>query len=386
MMHTIRFRSLALAGLVALAAAPGTASAQFVAGYGLQNPLGGFPFQNPYFSYSRHAYQSLNFTAVNGATISANRWYSGSTAGYYGFYNRPAYAATYNKTIPSSSYSSSVAPPFKAPGVTQAMIGNGQAMLDRNLAAMDSRKQVFDQWAYEKLGVQGLKDPALITGPIELRKALAPESQADTASGEAINTILVASLALERSGAKAAGVSLPPELLAQIRFGGSPAGEALNLLRFPQQLPFPSLFNQDRMRLLKEEIERDFALVAESTSTSKAVDQNRVARLVDVVQRTRDRVAPVARDLPFEDATAARRFLNDLDGVAKVLREGGNAGLVNSRWASEGTTVPDLVKHMVKYRLLFGPAPRDGAEAYAALHRGLAAYHAALNQPQPVKK
>lgn len=411
-----RMTFFAAAALVALAFAPGAASAQFVSGisvpgfraglfpggYPIPNPLAGinrafnpvqFPrglaFNTPFLSASGsfgpfafgQGSRNLSIPTSFG-TINASRFTNGSYSAYNRFYGRMPYGyyAAFQKYVPPSYSSGGVAMPAFKPAPNPGMVGNAQAMAERNAVAMEGRKQVFDQAKFEKVGVQGMQEPAMITGAPELRHAL--ESEANAPDGETLNTILAASLALEKKGAKAPGVTLAPELLAQIRFAGSPTSEALNLLRSADRLPFPSLFDLDKMRALKEEIEKDFALVAETASTGKAVDQNRVARLTDVVQRARDRVTPVARDLPFEDALAAKRFLNDLDLVAKVLRDGANAGIVNPRWETEGTTIPDLTRHMAKYKLQFGPAARDGLDAYLALHRGLSVYHAALSQPK----
>lgn len=376
-------RSKLLIAAALLLLAPAMASAQFIAGIG--NPLHGFPFSNPYVSMGWGAQRSFVFNTPQFGTIAAGRAYYGSATGYAAFYNRVPYQyyAVYRNYIPQTSSMGAVAPAFKAPMVNQGVIANAQMQAMRN--EPEARKLVFDQWAYEKLGVQNLKDPALKNEPEEVRKALTASTEAEVASGEMLNNILVASLALEKKGMKTTGVALPPDLLSKVRFTGTPSGEALNLLRAAGNLPFPSLFAEDKMRLVKDEIEKAMVAVAATASTGKAIDQLRVARLSDSVQRARERITPVARNLPFEDAIAARRFLNDLDAIGKLLQDSKMAGLVDPRWATEGVTVPDLVKHMSKYKLLFGPAQNDGAEAYLALQRGLAAYHASLGR-QVAKK
>ena len=71
--------------------------------------------------------------------------------------------------------------------------------------------------------------------------------------------------------------------------------------------------------------------------------------------------------------------------VLAVLREAGSSTLVNPKWTTEGTNVADLVKHMTKHKLQFGPLDKGGEEAYLALHRGLASYLFALSQAQAKK-
>jgi hypothetical protein len=57
-------------------------------------------------------------------------------------------------------------------------------------------------------------------------------------------------------------------------------------------------------------------------------------------------------------------------------------GLVNPAWATEGTNVADLVKHMTKYKLQFGPAAEGDEPSYLVLHRALTTYLFVLTQPK----
>jgi hypothetical protein len=411
----LRTTPVASAALLALAFSPGMASAQFVSG--MNTPFfragifpGGYPIPNPLIGLNQtfnpiHNVKGLQFNTPfvsAGGTFGPNaygrasrnisvggmnfsRQVSSSYSTYYRFYGRLPYAYVGN-FVPAGSHSGSLDSPFKPPAANQRMIGNAQMTTIRNNDA-EPRKMVFDQWAYEKLGVAALKDLAVKDAPPELQKALSITDEGDIVSGEPLNHILVASVALEKKGAKAAGVALPPDLLSEVNFGGSASAEALNTLRHAGKLQFTSLFESDKMRVVRDDLEKALSAVAVTASTGKPVNQVTLARLTDEVQRARDKVSLVSRDKPFEEALAARRFLNDLDNVAKVLKDNSMAGLLDARWATEGSTVPDLIRHMAKYKVLFGPAPRDGsgAEAYVAMHKGLAAYHAVLSQ-QPLKK
>ena len=57
-------------------------------------------------------------------------------------------------------------------------------------------------------------------------------------------------------------------------------------------------------------------------------------------------------------------------------------GLIDPKWAAEGLTVADLVKHMARRKLLFGPAPSGDEEAYMTMHRNLVTYLFVLTQPK----
>src|SRR5207244_4417294 len=84
-----------------------------------------------------------------------------------------------------------------------------------------------------------------------------------------------------------------------------------------------------------------YAVVA-AVKANRPVDNTAVARLNAAVKAAQDRRTPVLKDLSFEDAVAARRFLNQLAGAAQVLRDPSAAGLLTTRWQTEGASVSDL--------------------------------------------
>jgi hypothetical protein len=251
----------------------------------------------------------------------------------------------------------------------------------RNAPQAAARDLIYDQWAYEKLGVMGL--PSLKPGkdhPEALVRALAVTDESEVASGEALNHVLVAIVAAENKGAKGPSAFLPPRLLDDLRFAGPPTADALNLLRQADNLPLPAAFFDPRLKEASDLLERDFAAAAEPLRAGKSADRAKIARLEQTLSKVQEQAAPVIRTLPFEDAIAARRFLNKLEATVKAMKTNAVNGLVNANWATEGTSVADLVKHLTKHKLLFGPAPAGGEPAYLALHKGLATYLIALTQ------
>jgi hypothetical protein len=245
-----------------------------------------------------------------------------------------------------------------------------------------ARSAIYDQWAYEKLGVVGV--PGVKSGddaPEALLKALNNASEADIASGEALNHIVVGVVAAEKKG-KANSAFLPPNLLAKVRFAGPPAADAINLLRQAGALVFPVPFEDSAFENVRPAIEKDFAAVAGPVLLGKVPDPVRVGKLDADVAKARAILDPITKNFEFEDAAAARRMLNNLNAVVYAVKGAGGSGLIDPRWASEGTSVADLVKHMMKNKLLFGPAVKGDEDAYIALHRGLAAYLFVLNESQ----
>jgi hypothetical protein len=116
--------------------------------------------------------------------------------------------------------------------------------------------------------------------------------------------------------------------------------------------------------------------------TGKAPEPAKLAALEDGLKKMEAAAAPVIRDLSFQEAIAARRFLNQLAAAVRTLKAGGLTGLVNPAWATEGTSVANLVKHMTAYKIQFGPALEGNEPSYLALHRSLATYLFILSQPK----
>lgn len=240
---------------------------------------------------------------------------------------------------------------------------------------------IANQGAYERIGIAP-GAAGMAKAPADaLMNALRASTEVEVSSGAALNHILAAVVAAEAKGGKVVSAFLPPQIIGEIRFAGS-AGEALNLLRQSGRLPFPSAFDAPDLRPLRETIERDFAALATPLLMGKPVEAGKLATFESTLKKT-EAVAPaIIRESSFEDAIAARRFLNQLASTLRTLKSGGMTGLVNPAWATEGTNVADLVKHMTKYKLRFGPAAEGDEPSYLALHRALTTYLFVLTQPK----
>jgi hypothetical protein len=243
---------------------PATAAAQFYPTIAPPNPL----YQHPAYRYQfsigpsvptvfGRTFVGMTAPATRAPQLFSPNLYSGPTSRY----PTPAWRA-----------SGSAA----APGYISGGSGGNAAFLaaqkelereQREAAAarirsnpQAARDLIYDQWAYEKLGVMGL--PSLKGGkeqPEQLVKALGATDEAEVASGEALNHILVAVVAAENKGAKGPSAFLPPQLLDEIRFAGPPTADALNLIRQANNLPLPDAFFDPRLKDARDMLERVFA-------------------------------------------------------------------------------------------------------------------------------
>jgi hypothetical protein len=405
----IRIGRLAVVGVfggLGLAASAGPAAAQFGGGFGLA-PVPAVPivpglrtpgiptvYGNPLnFTYAQRF--QLAATTPLGGSVTLRREFYGPV-GLWGYrrYASSYYAAGSYNPLYAPTYSS-----YMSGGVKNAAVDNAardfaraqqiQAAAARN-ARPGARNAIYDQWAYERLetaGLAGLR-AAGTDAPGPLAEAMAAADPAAVASGEALNHVLVGVVAAEPKGAKVESAYVSPLILDKVRFGGSPAADAVNLVRQAGRVDYPAAFESGPLADLRPAVDRELAAVAAPVLAGKAPDPAKVAALEAAAGQARKALEPAVLDMGFEEAIAARRFVNQLDAAVKALRAPGAAGLVDPRWAAEGVSVADLARQMTRAKLLFGPAPKGDEDAYLALHRGLVGYLYGLAEAQkgPPKK
>lgn len=370
-----------LTALFALAGAgfvfsPATASAQF--GYGRPNAYGGpviVPSFNPFFYVPQYRYQTYSY--LNVQTMYGN--FSVGTRQFYYGVNNPAWAL-------APAY-----PTFYAQ--SGSYISGGSAR--PNLALEAQRDLARAQRAMSLPGAYGTGSTGATTGtgavtpapmaerpnmPEGFDKALAPADRARVVSGEALNELLAAIAKAEPKGGDRPSAFVSPLQLEDVRFGGSDAADALNLALRP--LDFPAAFDDESLKELRLQLARDFAPLATALQAGKAPDPAKRMQLETTLAKVETALAPVVKNLPFADATAARRFMNQLTHAAKAMKANNAAGLIDPKWAAEGTTVAEMVKHMTRHKLQFAAAPTGSEETYLSLHRNFATYLFLLTQPK----
>ncbi|MBX9626926.1 MAG: hypothetical protein K2X82_24205 [Gemmataceae bacterium] len=397
----IRLSRVSVVGVfaaVGVMAAAGPAGAQFGGGVrppgapflpsvpNVGTPFVGTVYGNPFnFSFAQR-YQ-LTASTPFGGQVSLRREFYGPVGLWASYRYAPQY---YYGGGPYNPLYTPTASAYMTGGVQNAAVD--QAAKDFARAQMKAsaarnvqpgaRNAVYDQWAYERLGAPGLA--AVAPGremPDALAEALTAPDPAALASGEALNHVLVATVAAEPKAPKVESVYVSPLVLSKVRFAGASA-DAVNLVRQAGRVAYPAAFESGALAEYRPALDRDLAAVATPVLSGKAPDPAKVAALEADAAKARQALEPAVLDMGFEDAIAARRFLNRVEATAKALRAPGAAGLVDPRWAAEGVSTADLIKHMTRNKLLFGPAGPGDEDAYLALHRGLAAYLFGLTDAQ----
>ena len=412
MTHSARVSLIALFGGIALILTPANGPAQIQMGGGV---VGSFPGPNRTFPvgplgvpYSVPSFQFNSSLGVSvgtpfGPSIGYSQRYTGALGWWLYNGNTPlapryyTYPGRPNYNTPSNFLSGSGNGGYMSGGVGNSHLYNAQQDLARAQQSSiareysGARSAIVDQWATEKGVVNGPKNLAPGANanlPQDLLEALSASDLEKLMSGAYLNRIAAAITATEARGGKGTAAQLGPQLLSEMRFSGSPAADALNVIRRAGRIEFPAAFQSvDALKLLKPELEQDIVAVAGPAKLGKPVDPLKAAKFETDVKKAQDALTPALGSLPFEDAVAARRFLNQLDGAAKVMKDQRQLqGLINPQWETAGIGVPELVKYMTKYKILFAPGESSAEEAYFTVHQSLAGYLFVLEQSVPAKK
>jgi hypothetical protein len=346
------------------------------------------PSFNPFFYVPRYQYQygtNFRFNTMAGSfSFSTRRYYWGVSPFVNPYYAAGAY---YVGGVTHSYYS----PPYLQNGsymtgramVRPDLVQSAQRAVmqaQRNSSLSSARDLITGPSGYETghaLPATGPQSP-----PAALRKALSASSAIEVASGEPLNELLKEIVRVEKKGASGPSAYIPSLLLDDVRFSGSSAADLLNFARLADNLPYPVAFDDPALAPLRDELEKDFTSAAVAVQAGKAPENAKLTKLEATFRRLQDAAGPVVKNLPFDEATAARRFLNNMAGAIRAMKGNTANGLIDPKWAAEGLTVADLVKHMTRHKLLFGPAPSGNEESYLAMHRNLAAYLFVLTQPK----
>jgi hypothetical protein len=260
------------------------------------------------------------------------------------------------------------------------------AKAQREAALGDVRDQIGAQWRYET-GAAPVAAPAVVPPPpdaaaVALRKALTGTDPVAVANGEALNAILAEIVKAEPKGTKGApSAYIPPSLLADVRFAGSPAADLLTYARLAGGLPFPPAFDDPALAPPRDKFDKAFAEAATPVLAGREPTVGALTRLEVAFHELQTAAGAVLKNLPFEESADARRFLNRIGGAVRGLKGAAPAGLIDPKWGVEGLTVADLVRHMTRHKLQFGPAAPGTEESYATMHRNLATYLFVLTPP-----
>jgi len=334
----------------------------------LVRPVSPIPIINPVTGFPQFRSQSATDLSFGNLTLSTRQSFVGLSAWAFRPVAGPIYAYSGTSTVSGPSAD----PDFLRNAYENLARAQRQASAEAKLSAGSTP-------------ISAVAVPA--NGPLpvgEVGEALTPAAAADIASGEALNKVVREIVRAEekvKKGTKTPSAYIPPRLLHSVRFDGSPSADLLNLAR-RTPLELPSAFGAAALAAPREELTKAFGEVVETLRGGKDLGPAHVARLEIARQNLENAAAPGLKELPPADAADARRFLDRMAGAIAALKTGNGSlkGLVDPNWDAEGLTGADLVRHMSKYKLQFGPVPRGEEEAYETVYKNLTAYLFVLTQ------
>lgn len=217
-------------------------------------------------------------------------------------------------------------------------------------------------------------------------EALRPAAAEDIASGEALNDVMREVALVEakvKREPRPPSAYIPPQLLKNVRFAGSPSADLLDLAR-RTPLELPPAFGAAALLGPREELTNAFAGVVAALRGGKDLDAAHIARLEIARQNLEKAAAPVLKELPSRAYAEVLRFFDRLDSAITALKTGNGSvkGLIDPNWDAEGLSGAELARHMAKYKLEFGPVPRGEEDTYETVYKNLAAYLFVLTQPK----
>lgn len=374
-MTLFNLRSLALTTLTtgALALANGTAPAQFMAArpgssfYFNQRVTPGFTGFGSNYGYN-FGFRINHVNPVTGQRFTFN-WHEGAFNAPPGFFGPSVFNPNFNNPYMNGGYGYNY---NGYNGYPQTYAGSGG---NRPLVPYQNQSEkgaaVGNQHSYEQ-GNQKSDKPSL-----QVSQLLDP-TEDHLLSGDVHNQLIALIRKLEAQ-TKVESPILPGGLTEQIEYTGGPAAGVLTLLKGGKPA-YPAALETPENLAIKLDLESALNPLLEALLSGKAANQADATKMNNTVASAKKKLAETVRNLPINDGMALTRFLNGLEGIAKVARDPKLAGAYQTDWKTIGPSVSEFIKHLDKFQLQIAPAMPGEEEAYSTLHRGLASYYMDLTQ------
>ena len=145
------------------------------------------------------------------------------------------------------------------------------------------------------------------------------------------------------------------------------------------KLVFPETLSAREWVAVRTDLQKAAAPVLELASAGKRVPAAVAEKLVAEVKAARKELAPLLRDVSFNEATELTRFLNRLESLSKLGTDATLSGVYVPTWTTVGAGVNEYVKHLGKYKMAVASHAPGDDEAYMALYRAMLDYYNGLN-------
>jgi len=251
---------------------------------------------------------------------------------------------------------------------------------DWKVAELDYRKKLFDYNEYIRANTPTFAETQEKLAASVLRRIQNTASIGEIWSGQAQNVLLKDFAKLQLKKLDFPEMPIPEEVLRKINVTSK--GANMGALRNGGDLSWPTALSD----LAPKEIKRDMDVQArelyrQAEQTGKA-DPATAKDLRTNIRRLRDLLVGKVSDLPTDQYSDSKEFLNNLDEAIRAVERGDAPTFFEFQKFVRGEkrTVQDLVNYMNERGLTFAPASMEGdAAAYQALQQAMAAADIAMH-------
>ena len=240
-------------------------------------------------------------------------------------------------------------------------------------AKMDARRTNVDEYLYERSVPRTPEDERERLRVENVRRTRNSPPPSEIWSGKALNQLL---LGIQQQHAlKMLGPDVPisQEVLSHLNLTRGSASGNVAVLRDEGRLHWPAVLEADDFEAERESLER-LARQAYQQAAAGSVEEDTRQALNEAVGKLERSLKRAVNEVTPEDYMQAKRYVRELRGAVKALRNPDVVSQVTRKWASRGNNVTDLVKLMTRDGLKFAPAIQGDEDAYVTLHQALADY------------
>jgi hypothetical protein len=290
----------------------------------------------------------------------------------WGYYGNPYVYS------PAGAYLSGLADLTNASGqylqqVQQSRILQNQA----DSGKLELRREIWQQEAWERKNTPTAEQMRAYEAKIDLQRARSNPPNNYIWSGDAMNTLMVDIQRAHAAGVFGPPVPVNPDTLRRISVtdGASSRGEIAVLSEGGGKLRWPFVLRKKAFEKDRQKIDQ-LAATAVTQARSDAVEPETVDALQRSASNLRDQVSRMSRkdELTPTEAIQARRYLTQLDGAFRTLKDPNVANFFNGKWAPHGNTIGEVINNMVNQGLRFAPAIEGNETAYKAFFNDLVTY------------
>ncbi len=241
-------------------------------------------------------------------------------------------------------------------------------------AKIDTRRQAFDEWLYERANTPTLEDDRELARMENLRRQYNDPPITEIWSGLALNTLLDAITKEDKQRGPGPEVPLNTQSLRDINVSAGGLTGSVGLLRNGGRLQWPFVFRGKAYQAERKRLDQ-LAKQAYEQAQNSGVDPDTVQGMTDVSNRLSARLLANVSNVDPNQYIAGKRFLSDLSDTITALQDPKVGNYLTGKWSAQGDSVAELVAYMNRNGLRFGPSDPGGQAAYVSLYRSLADYY-----------